>query len=103
MPSYNLGSTWYLTPTFKDRDGDPAIPTTATYRVDDLKSRTAIVAETAFADGTAHPEIELQSAVNQMVNEDLDSEVHVVTVRATYGAGDAVEDQYQFVLMNLPF
>jgi len=93
-------TTAYLTVTFLDKNGAAAAPTSVTYRIDCLRSGTVVLADTPL---TPAASIEIvitpaQNAIQQAANS---NEHKRVTVKATYGAADAVNDQYDYLVRNL--
>ena len=97
----NEGSTSYLTIMFKDKNGDPAEPTSATYRIDCKTTGTAMKAETEIESIAASVEIMIASSENKINTQSNDRELRVVTVTATYGADDKVSDEYYYYVKNL--
>lgn len=85
---------------FLDADGDPAAPTSATYRIDTLEG-TAVRAATALAAASVVT-ITLTPDDNE-IYDDLNApfEVHVVTVRGFYGEDDEVNKEYHYRVKNL--
>lgn len=100
MEQVNEKSTCYLTVSFKDKSGAAAVPSTATYRVDDLGSGAQIVGDTSLTVASSI-EITLGQSINTMIGAGLASETRRVTVKAVYGAGDTVNAQYDYSVVNL--
>ena len=93
-------TTAYLTVSFLDKAGAPAIPASVTYRIDCLTTNTAILADTALTPA-ASIEITLTPAQNAIINQANALEAKRVTVKATYGASDALNDEYDYLVKNL--
>ena len=93
------GSTAYLTYSPRDKNGDPDTPLSLTYRIDDLTSGTEILADTALTPGSS-VEIVLPPSVNVTVGNKR-VQHRRVTVQATYGPDDGVNDEYEYQLINL--
>lgn len=96
----NEGTSAWLTVTFKDQAGANAAPTSATYQVDCLTTGTAVRAATAMGAGAA-VEIALtedDTAIQLAANA---TERKRVSVIGSYGAGDKVKAQYDFIVTNL--
>ena len=93
-------SSAYLTVTFKDKDGQPAAPSSASYRIDCLTNDQEVRADT---DLTPAPsvEIHLDSNDNAIINQDKQTETRLVTVKATYGANDGINAPYKYNVRNL--
>lgn len=93
-------STAYLTVTFKDKDGNAEAPTAATYRIDDVDSGAPIRTDTPLNPATS-VEINLEPSDNTLLDSTKPEEERRVTVKATYGATDGVNDEYIYQLKNL--
>lgn len=102
MEQVNEKSTAYLTVAFTDKDGVPAAPASATYRIDDATGAGAIRASTALGAG-ASVEITLTKEDNAIVNAANRFETRVVTVIAVYGASDELRDEYRYQVKNLDY
>lgn len=101
MDSVNENSTAYLTVAFADKTGAPAVPTSATYRIDDITNNVPIRASTAL---TPAASIEITLAPGDNAIAGRASEIHRVTVTAQYGgAGDAVSNEYDYQVNNLRY
>lgn len=101
MDQVNENSTAYLTVAFADKTGAPAVPSAATYRIDDVTNNRAIRATTSLTPA-ASIEITLAPTDNAIVGTA--SETHRVTVTAQYGgAGDAVNSEYDYQVVNLRY
>lgn len=99
LKQINEGSTGYLTVTFKDKAGDPAAPSGITYRIDDLASGTEVLGDTAVTPG-ASVEITLPPSVHVPIGN-ARTQHRRVTVKATYGADDGINAEYEYELINL--
>ena len=101
MDQVNENSTAYLTVAFADKTGAPAVPTSATYRIDDVTNNVPIRGVTALTPA-ASIEITLVPADNAISGRA--SEIHRVTVTAQYGgATDAVNSEYDYQVVNLRY
>lgn len=96
----NEGTSAWLTVTFKDKAGANAAPSSATYQVDCLTTGTAVRAATAMSAG-ASVEIALTESDTAIQNAGNATERRRVTVIGSYGAGDKVKAQYDFIVKNL--
>lgn len=102
LPPVNEGTTSYVTAVFKDKAGLPVAPTSAQYRVDCETTGNQIVDWTAIASPASSQEIEIDSTLNVIQDEDNSLETHAVTVEGTYGVGDdKVTGKFQFYLVNM--
>lgn len=93
-------STSYLTVTFKDKAGAVAAPASATYRIDCLTTGTAIKAATALTPA-ATVEITIAPNENRIVTPGNTRERRRVTVTASYGASDGVNEEFDYDVVNL--
>lgn len=104
LQDVNEGSTSFITATFKNKIGNNVAPTSADYRVDQVASDGTV---TQVRDWTSIPtpaaiqEITILATDNLMIDETLDSEERVVTVRADYGADGEVTEDFEYTLKNM--
>lgn len=94
------GSSSKLTVSFYNELGMLAAPSSATVQIQCLTTGTEIRAEQAITPGT-QVTIDLTTSENAMVNEANAEERRRVTIRALYGAGDGINEQYDYVVKNL--
>ena len=94
-------TTLLVTVNFWDEDGLPVTPTSATYRIDDEGSRTAILAETAISGLAASVTLEVTTTQQAMVNANTAKEQHVLTVEWDYGSGRHGTDECAWFVKNL--
>ena len=98
----NEGTTSYVTASFYDNNDVLAVPTTIQYRIDCLtnnqqvKDWTSVTADSAVT-------ITISSTENALINQRQSTETRVVTIKATYGSGDEVTEEYQYGVTNLNF
>lgn len=85
VTEWNEKSTRIVTVAFFDDANSAVVPTSATYRIDDVKTNAAIVAVTAIAGLSFTVDIVVTSAQNAMVSAK-SSEQHRMTVEFDYGA-----------------
>jgi len=103
LGTFNEGQTGYITAAFEDEDGSTVVPTTITYRVHDLDSGDELLGDTVFSVPAASISIELPPAVNKIVDDTKDLEVHVCTVVADYASTKRITGEYRFGVVNLAF
>lgn len=96
----NERTTSYLTVDFKDKTGSSAAPATITYSVYCMTNAQVLRADTAITPGT-DVEITLNAADNAIINAASARERRRVTIKATYGANDELNDQYEYYVQNL--
>lgn len=96
----NEGSTAYVTATFRDKAGQLAQPTSVSYRIDCVSNGQQIVDDTSATPGTS-VEITLSAAHNAILDPKRARELRRVTVTGSYGADDAVVEQYDYWVRNL--
>lgn len=100
METVNEGSTCYVTVTFLDKDGNQTAPSSATWEAIDLKSGSVLQVETALTPA-ASIEITVPASVNDIYDSTKTEEIRRITVKATYGADDKVNSQYDYRVINL--
>jgi hypothetical protein len=91
---------------FDDQDPPAAVtPLTATYRVDDEKSRTNIVAATSITGLAKVIYLKLTVAATTISNDDNEFENRIVTVDFTFnddaGVARRGTSEYKFMVLNL--
>lgn len=96
-------STWIVRATFTDQDGNPVTPETAEARLDDARSGTPIRPWTALAALSTYKDIEITPAENAVINDNLEFEPRILTVKFTYATTKARRCEYRYKLMNLRF
>ena len=96
----NERTTAYLTVSFKDKTGALVAPSTVTYSVYCMSNAQELRADTSLAPG-ATVEIVLGASDNAIVNAANGRERRRVTVKSTYGAGDELNDQFEYYVQNL--
>lgn len=102
LDSFNERSTVLITVTFTDDNGDPVTPSSATYRVDDRASRTAILAATSIGSLSTSVDLTITSEQNAIVRPRKAFEVRTVTVEFDYdGSTKHGTAQYEYKLVNL--
>lgn len=102
MQTVNEGSTAYLTITFKDKTGTPQVPSSITYRIDCMTSGLQVLADTPVTPASS-VEITLTPSQNAMLVSGNVRETKRVTVKTLYGISDALNDQYDYQVINLPY
>lgn len=93
-------STAYLTVTFFDKTKQPETPASVSYSVHCMTTNTVVRGSTSLSAASA-VEITLTPADTTIINPSNAFERKRVTVEATYGAADAVRDQFDFLVVNL--
>lgn len=101
----NERSAFPIAVSFLDENGDPVTPTSATYRIDDETSKTAILPATSFPSLAASVDLWITSDQNFIVKSQRGKpEIRTVTVRYTYESENgptAATAQYKYKLVNL--
>lgn len=99
---FNERSTLLVTVSFVDEDSVAVVPTTAAYRVDDVRSGTHIVESTSIGSLATSNEVEITSAQMTCLDQRREMEEHRMTVQFTYGSGRVGTADYVFAVRNLP-
>ena len=93
-----------LAVSFIDEDSLPVTPTSATYRIDDEASRTAIVPVTSFPSLSTSVDLWITSDQNFIVKSRNKSEIRTVTVQYVYESENGptpATAQYRYKVLNL--
>lgn len=96
----NEGSTSYLSVSFKDKAGALAAPASLTYSLHCLTTGAALRNDVALSPAS-QVEITLTPADNAILNPGNQYETRLVTVKAGYGAADALQEEYEYQVKNL--
>lgn len=102
LEKINEGTTGYLTINFKDKDGALEAPASATYRIDCLTNSQEIKTDTDITPIASSVEIELTATDNAIIDQAKPYEKRLVTVKASYGADDKINEEYEYNVINLP-
>ncbi len=96
-------SVCYITVSFYDKTGALATPTSATWEVHDKSSGQVMQAATNMTPIASQYEIEILSSVNTLVDPAHGKEIRVLTIKATYGVGKSVLDEFEYEVIGLSF
>lgn len=96
----NEGSTAYVTVSLKDKAGALAAPASLTYSLHCLTTGAVLRDDVALTPGS-QVEITLTPADNAIQNAGNLYETRLLTVAAGYGAGDALQADYEYQVKNL--
>ena len=83
---------------FVDRNGAPAVPTTATYSITDVDTGAEIRAATALTTPSASVELVITPAETAIHTQGRAFERRLVRVVATYGADDVLVTEYVLLI-----
>lgn len=101
----NERSAFPIAVSFLDENGDPVTPTSATYRIDDEASKTAILPVTNFPSLAVSVDLWITSDQNFIVKPQRGKpEIRTVTVQYVYESENgptAATAQYKYKLVNL--
>lgn len=99
----NERSTYFITVSFLDEDGDPVTPNAATYRLDNLtRPKTNIIPATAFPSLSTSVDIVISSDHNQIYNNRNSYELRELTVEFDYdGSTKHGTAKYSYNVLNL--
>jgi hypothetical protein len=101
MSNVNEESTAYLTVRFFNKVNSLDVPATATWEVHDKQSGTVLLAPTSILPIANTVELTLTPAINTLVDSvNNTEETRVVTVKASFGASDACNDEYSYELIG---
>ena len=96
----NEGSSGDLTASFFDSAGQTDVPTTVTVQIQCLTNNEEIRAEQSVTPASSIL-ITLTPTENRIINQANQKERRRVTVKTTYGANDALNDHYDYLVHNL--
>ena len=97
---YNEGSAFSISVTFRDEDGNIAVPITISYEIYDFHTGTVLKSSTSVTPASTIT-IAVTSDVNRIVKEFRDRELHILLVKTNYGTGDDLNGEYKFYIKNL--
>jgi len=96
------GSNATLVTTFLDKEGEPNTPSSIDWLVHDLATDTEM--GTGTDSGPTNPwELELLSAHNAIVTSTKKHETRRVTIKASFGAGEKQNGQFDYTVKNLSY
>lgn len=98
----NEGSSGELVVDFTDPAGLPSVPSSVVYRIDCTTTGQAIRASTPIAPSSSIT-IPITVLDTNIVAEANASERRRVTVTASYGAGESLTGEYDYVVRNLRY
>ncbi len=84
MDRVNEHSTWFTTVSFTDENGDPVVPTSASYRVDDVGTGAQVRDDTDIPSPEAETEIMWAPSDTAILDESHPYETRRMTVSWTY-------------------
>lgn len=93
---------WYDV-TFYDRSGSPIAPASATYRIDDYDSDTEVRDDTAITALAATVTITVDDSDTTILNNALEYEKKIISIKALHGSGDTFHYQIPFYVKNLNY
>lgn len=100
----NERSDFPIAVSFLDENGVAAVPTAATYRIDDEPNRRAIRSSTSFPSLASSVDIWITSDENFIIRPRSPYEIRTVTVEYDYDSDDGPKHataQYKYKLINL--
>jgi hypothetical protein len=103
MDAIKEETTYLIRVAFTDEDGDPAVPSSGAYRIDDITDGviTGVKDDTAFTPiGPTH-DIEITPAENAILVADHEIETRLVTVSFLYGAARQGRADYRYYIENM--
>ncbi|EGW55169.1 hypothetical protein [Candidatus Endoriftia persephonae] len=100
VTAVNEGSPAWLTIAFTDRDGQPAAPSSAVYRIDCLSTGTEVQPDTPLSPMGESVELELTSTMNRIIDQTNREEWRLVTVKASFSDG-TINDRTEYAVKNL--
>jgi hypothetical protein len=103
LESYKEGRTIEFDFTFYNSDNELVTPSDITYRLDDEDTLEEILPNTPFLDLASTITIPIPPESNLVLNRSLEKEIHVLTIKANYGAPTGITEEIRFYIENLNF
>ena len=100
MKTVNEQSPLFVTVVFTDKDGDPLVPASVDWRVDDI-TNDAQVTDWASISPLATVEITIPGTSNIIDDDTNVREVQVITVRVDDGLAGEAHQKLNYKVMNL--
>jgi hypothetical protein len=97
----NEKSPLHMTVGFKDEDGNPLVPTTAEWRLDDRETDTQIVDWTNMPTPAASMAVVIPGAEHVIVDEDKVREKRTFGIRANGGLAAEAFQEYHYHVLNI--
>lgn len=102
VTALNEGESGYVTASFFDSNGSPAIPVSASFWVHD-SGGTVMQGVTVINPLDVSVTIEMTPAVNTLLSAVRNVETRVVTVRAVLASGAVVQEEYEYNVRRIHF
>lgn len=99
-PVINERTTAYVRIPMIGADGELALPTAVTYRIDDLTTGLEIRPNTVATPATT-VEITLTPEDTRIIGDAYQNQERLITVQAAYGEADMLHDEFTFIVRNL--
>ena len=97
----NEKSPLYMTMAFTDENGDPLVPSTVEWKLDDIEQQSEIVPWTSLGGLAAIMNVVIPSANNAIVTETSVREERMFSVRVNDGLLAEAHEQFQYHVLNL--
>ncbi len=104
MDIVNQNCDYTLGLDFSDDTGVAIVPTSASYRIDDVDSGNQIVAWTPIYPTLNSFDLVITATQNAMIGNSTDREERAVTVKFGYSADSKQDtDEYRYMITRLPY
>jgi hypothetical protein len=97
----DAGSDCWLELQFLDRTRAPAVPTTITYRIDNVTDNQVVLATTSVAPSGTTMELNIPASLNVMQRQGQSSQINQVTVVSTYSDGSTRTKPFFYELIAI--
>lgn len=97
----NEQSALFLTFTFTDENGDPIVPSTIEWRLDDITNDTEVVGWTNIGSPATSVNVTISAQNNLISNQDNVYETRRVTVRIDEGQSTEGNQEKEYRIKNL--
>lgn len=97
----NERSPLYMTVAFTDENGDPLVPSSVEWRLDDLELETTIVDWTNLPAPSSTMSVVIGATKNTIVDEDNVREERMFGVRVDNGLDTEAHAEYKYHVINL--
>ena len=94
-------STSWIDVSFTDIDGAAAAPSTLEYCLDCMSTETLILDWTSVVGPSSTTRIQITPEQNSIHDSTKTSELHRITVKATFGLSDQATSEYKYLVREL--
>lgn len=101
MDTINEKTTYVVTATFTDYEGDPVTPNTGVYSLYNLTGGRAILSDEVFTPTASTHDFEITHLQNAIVNPNSVNEMMILTINFLYDNTRRGTSEYRYLIKNL--